>query len=432
MTSRERVWKTLVNAGMTPEGAAGLMGNLQAESGIIPNRVEILCLQRYREIGKYYTDSTYTAFVDDGTITRAEFIRPMGKQYGYGLAQWTSPGRKTALYDRCKTAGASIGDLTTQCLFLVDELKTSYKPVWSVLATTHDIRMASDTVLKKYEMPADVGESVQLTRYQYAKQIYDEYAEKGDGVTADDVLKIFRAWIGYSEATGKHKQIIDIYNQYCAEHGYPRGYKVQYTDSWCDTCLSAAFIKAGAVDLIGGVECGVEEHVQIFKRKGIWIEDGTITPQPGDIIVYNWDASTQPNDGYADHIGIVESFTSGREVTIEGNYHNSVSRRYLNVGDGCIRGYARPVYAQKAAQSGVSNTDDKIYQFGVKTVRKGSQGASAALLQRLLIGWGYDPQGVDGNAGKQTIKSLKEFQTDADLAVDGVCGKYTWKKILGL
>ena len=432
MTSRERVWKTLVNAGMTPEGAAGLMGNLQAESGIIPNRVEILCLQRYRETGKYYTDATYTAFVDDGTISRAEFIRPLGKQYGYGLAQWTSPGRKTALYDRCKTAGASIGDLTTQCLFLVDELKASYKPVWSVLATTNDIRTASDTVLKKFEMPADVGESVQLTRYQYAKQIYDEYAENGDGVTADDVLKIFRAWIGYSEATGKHKQIIDIYNRYGAEHGYPRGYKVQYTDQWCDTCLSAAFIKAGAVNLIGGVECGVEEHVQILKRKGIWIEDGTITPQPGDIIVYNWGQSTQPNDGYADHIGIVESCTSGRIVTIEGNYQDSVSRRYLNVGDGYIRGYARPIYAQKAAQSGVSNTDDKIYQFGVKTVRKGSQGASAALLQRLLIGWGYDPQGVDGNAGKQTIKALKEFQTDADLAVDGVCGQHTWAKILGL
>jgi len=126
----------------------------------------------------------------------------------------------------------------------------------------------------------------------------------------------------------------------------------------------------------------------------------------------------------------VESCTSGREVTIEGNYHDSVSRRYLNVGDGCIRGYARPVYAQKAAQSGVSNTDDKIYQFGVKTVRKGSQGASAALLQRLLIGWGYDPQGVDGIAGDKTIKALRRFQTDHDLAVDGICGKYTWAALL--
>lgn len=430
MTSK--VWQELIEAGLTPEGAAGLMGNLKAESSIIPNRVENLCLQRYREKGKHYTDATYTAFVDDGTISRAEFIRPLGKQCGYGLAQWTSPGRKAALYDRCKTAGASIGDLKTQCLFLVDELKTSYTPVWSVLATTQDIRTASDVVLKKFEMPADTGESAQLIRYQYAKKIYDEFSEKGDGVTADDVIKIFRAWIGYSEATGKHKQIIDIYNRYGADHGYPRGYKVQYTDQWCDTCLSAAFIRAGAVDLIGGVECGVEEHVQIFKLKGIWIEDGTITPQLGDIIVYNWNTSTQPNDGYSDHIGIVESCTGGRIVTIEGNYQYSVSRRYLNVGDGYIRGYARPIYAHKAAQSGVSATDDKIYQFGVKTVRKGSQGSSAALLQRLLIGWGYDPQGVDGSAGDKTIKALKDFQTDEDLAVDGVCGQYTWAKILGL
>ena len=428
MTSRERVWNTLVNAGLTPEGAAGLMGNLQAESGIIPNRVENLCLKRYRENGKYYTDATYTAFVDDGTITRAEFIRPMGKQYGYGLAQWTSPGRKSKLYDRCKAAGASIGDLKTQVDFLIWELGHSYPAVWQILTTTHDIRKASDTVLTKFEMPADVGQSVQETRYKYAREIYNQEHT----VTAETIINIFRGWLGYNEATGAHRLIIDLYNAYCAIHGYPRGYKVQYTDPWCDPCLSAAYIKAGAVDLIGGVECGVEEHVQIFKRKGIWIEDGTITPKPGDIIVYNWNTSTQPNDGYSDHIGIVESCTGGRIVTIEGNYQDSVSRRYLNVGDGYIRGYARPIYAQKAAQSGVSTTDDKTYQFGVKTVRKGSQGASAALLQRLLIGWGYDPQGVDGSAGDKTIKALKDFQTDDDLAVDGVCGQYTWAKILGL
>ena len=39
------VWAYLIKY-MTPEGAAGVMGNLYAESGIIPNRVEILCLKR--------------------------------------------------------------------------------------------------------------------------------------------------------------------------------------------------------------------------------------------------------------------------------------------------------------------------------------------------------------------------------------------------
>lgn len=72
------------------------------------------------------------------------------------------------------------------------------------------------------------------------------------------------------------------------------------------TTVSAAFIKAGAVDLIGGTECGVEEHVKLFKKAGIWIEDGTITPEKGDIVVFNWDDATQPNDGYSDHIGVTK------------------------------------------------------------------------------------------------------------------------------
>ena len=31
---------------------------------------------------------------------------------------------------------------------------------------------------------------------------------------ANDVIKVMQAWIGYSESNGKHKQIIDIYNNH--------------------------------------------------------------------------------------------------------------------------------------------------------------------------------------------------------------------------
>ena len=171
-----------------------------------------------------------------------------------------------------------------------------------------------------------------------------EKEEDTMGVTANQVLDIFRSWLGRNERDGSHKMIIDLYNSH---KPLARGYAVQYTDQWCDTCLSAGFIKAGAVDLIGGTECGVEEHVKLFKSAGIWIEDGTIIPEPGDIIVYNWDKSYQPNDGYADHIGIVEAVGSAYITTIEGNYHDSVSRRTLLIGTGYIRGYARPKYGKK-------------------------------------------------------------------------------------
>ena len=153
---------------------------------------------------------------------------------------------------------------------------------------------------------------------QYQLMKYDENAS---GRSAQDVLNVMRSWIGYSEANGKFRQIIDLYNSYLP---LARGYAVQYTDEWCDTAVSAAAIQAGCVDLIG-TECGCEKHIEIFKEKGIWIEDGTIVPLPGDIILYNWDCQAKPNDGYSDHIGYVES-VSGQMITVmEGNYNEEVA-----------------------------------------------------------------------------------------------------------
>lgn len=172
--------------------------------------------------------------------------------------------------------------------------------------------------------------------------------EETMGVTAQDYLNVWRSWIGFSEANGKFKQIIDLYN---SMKPLPRGYAVQYRDEWCDTTVSAAAIKAKCVDLVGR-ECGCEEHVKIFKSMGIWIEDGTITPQPGDIILFNWDSSVQPNNGYSDHIGVVESVSNGKITTIEGNKGEAVGRRVLSIGNGNIRGFARPKWAKSSSGSG--------------------------------------------------------------------------------
>ena len=46
------------------------------------------------------------------------------------------------------------------------------------------------------------------------------------------------------------------------------------------------FQREGLSDLIGR-ECGVERHIHIFQRLGIWNEDGNSTPSAGDIITFN-------------------------------------------------------------------------------------------------------------------------------------------------
>lgn len=158
--------------------------------------------------------------------------------------------------------------------------------------------------------------------------------------TADAIISVMEGWIGYSEKNGKYKKIIDIYNSH---KPLARGYKMKYTDAWCDATVSAAAIKAEMTDLIG-TEISCEKHVAIFKKKGIWQEDGTITPKRGDIILYNWNDHAQPNDGSSTHIGIVTKVKNGKITVIEGNHKNAVGYRTIPVGWGYIRGYARPKY----------------------------------------------------------------------------------------
>lgn len=183
---------------------------------------------------------------------------------------------------------------------------------------------------------------------QYDLTKYDEVSTMPtNGTTAQDIIKTMAGWVGLDRASGTHKVIIDTYNAYTPR---ARGYKVTYQDEYCDTTVSAAFIKNNAVSLIGGTECGVEEHIKIFKKAGIWLEDGSITPKPGDIITYNWDTSKQPNDGYADHIGVVEKVNGSTITVIEGNMSGKVGRRNISVGWGYIRGYARPKYSEAAPE----------------------------------------------------------------------------------
>ncbi len=165
--------------------------------------------------------------------------------------------------------------------------------------------------------------------------------DTGKKVTASKVIEVAKSFIGLNEYDGSHKIILDIYNSH---KPLARGYKMTTKDAWCDCFVSAVAIQAGAVDLIG-TEVGCPRHIDIFKEKGIWIEDGTVTPQKGDIILFNWNQAYQPNDGSADHIGFVEKVEDGIITCIEGNRKDRVMRRNIPVGWVYIRGFARPNYA---------------------------------------------------------------------------------------
>ena len=155
------------------------------------------------------------------------------------------------------------------------------------------------------------------------------------------VLDIARSYLGVETDSREHKKIVDTYNSVDPK---PVGYTANYQDDWCDIFVTTVYQQAGLSDLIGR-ECGVQRHIGIMEKKGIW--KGRTQPKVGDIVTFDWDGG-----GWADHIGIVESVNNGVITTIEGNsalYAGStaktkVNRKTYNWNSSYIKGYARPAY----------------------------------------------------------------------------------------
>jgi len=159
----EIIWDFLMEKINNPYGVAGLMGNLKAESGLNPKNLQNSCEKR---LGM--SDEEYVKAVDDGSYKN--FVND---SCGMGLAQWTSSGRKKALYEY--KGNKSIGDLTMQLNFLYHELGSSYKSVLSALKTAKSVKEASDVVLTKYERPRDQSEGTKKYRASLGQEFYDKY-----------------------------------------------------------------------------------------------------------------------------------------------------------------------------------------------------------------------------------------------------------------
>lgn len=381
-TNEEKIWNYLVGKGLSKAGAAGLMGNLNAESALNPKN-----LQNSYERKLGYTDDTYTAAVDSGSY--GNFVHDSA---GYGLAQWTYWSRKQNMLSFARAAGKSIGDLEMQLDFLYKELSEGYKGVLNTLKTTGSVRAASDSVLLNFERPADQSEAVKTKRAGYGQSYYNKYAATastpgngGKTMTEQElrqkVVSIAQSYLGCKESDGSHKKIIDLYNSH---KPLARGYAMKYTDAWCSTFASAVAIAAGLTDIIP-TECGCEKHIQLFKKLGSWQENDAYIPSPGDYVFYDWDDSGAGDcTGSADHVGIVEK-VSGQTITvIEGNYSDSVKRRTITVNGRYIRGYGVPKYSSKATSSGTTTgsntgaTASGSYKVGDVVDFKGSRHYASA------------------------------------------------------
>jgi len=246
----------------------------------------------------------------------------------------------------------------------------------------------------------------------------------------NQIVEIMEDWVGLKESNGSFKPIIDLYNSH---KPLARGYKVKYTDHWCATTVSAAFIKAGLTD-IAPTECSCAKMIELYKNIGRWQEKDSYSPAPGDIIMYDWDDDGKgDNTGHPEHVGIVSKVLGKTITVIEGNKSESVAKRTMKVDGRYIRGYCLPDYASKATSVPTTTTkvEFKTMEMSVPILKKGAKGEPVKALQVLLNLRADAKLDCDGSFGPGTDKAIRNYQKAEGLTVDGSVGAATWTKLIG-
>lgn len=187
-----------------------------------------------------------------------------------------------------------------------------------------------------------------INGYVDVSEWYGDFAGAIQKPTAgrDAVVGQMIAWEGYSERDGRFKAIIDGYNDYLptAVKAGTVNYSVKYSDEWCATCASYAYIACGIGHLFP-VECSCPRMITLAKQMGIWQENDGYIPKPADAVLYDWnDSGNGDNVGTADHIGIVIAVDGNTFTVMEGNNGETVKRRTMSVNGKYIRGFITPKF----------------------------------------------------------------------------------------
>lgn len=301
------------------------------------------------------------------------------------------------------------------------------------------------------------------------------------------VVATAKAWIGYNEADGSHKQIVDVYN---GHKPLARGYALRYTDAWCAGYVSAVSIKCGLTDIMP-TEVGVWNMIELYRKLGRWQESDSYVPKPGDVIMYAWDDNGVGDcTSGASHVGIVVSCDGKNITVIEGNKNNAVEYREIAVNGRYIRGFGLPDYGSKATEAetptdteetvytvkagdtlagiaakygttyqvlaeynGIKNPNiihvgqeikipgtqkapeetDEVVNVEVRMLRKGMVGNDCRAAMLILKDKGYYPDAIpstDNIFGPKMDAGVRKMQADNGLTVDGIIGPQTWASLL--
>jgi len=144
--------------GYPVNAAAGIVGNLFAESGVLPSRVEGSAAATPLRAPNFRGRAT--TFTPQQVMDRKKSAKTGPRAPGVGLAQWTTAERRTALFQRSadgRPLGASVlFNMDAQVDFLVSELKASKGLSDSLGAAGVSVESAADDIVYEFEIPGAI------------------------------------------------------------------------------------------------------------------------------------------------------------------------------------------------------------------------------------------------------------------------------------
>ena len=399
MNNAKKIWDFLKSKGFNDYACAGIIANLDCESGLNPKNLQD---SYQRKLG--FTDESYVAAIDNGTYTKEQFINDGA---GAFLAQWTFHSRKRALYEYVKSKGVSIGDLDTQLEFLYKELSQSFKSLYQSLLTVTSVSNATTAVMLKYECPYDQSLAAQNRRISVSQKYYTQFVTNSmKGVenmgylyfTKGQSMKVSEHFAsiefdchgnGCCNQTIVNEKLIEylekIRNHFNAPITVTSPYRCPTHNSRIGGAVGSRHSKGDAADIVveGVAPRDVAKYAESIGIMGIGLYETA-------------------SDGYFVHIDTREkkSFWYGQKEAYRSTFGGSTP---------------------SVTGSATTTTVGATYQ----TLILGSTGDAVKTLQENLNTLRYSCGNADGIYGDKTAEAVKNFQRDENLVSDGIAGPLT-------
>lgn len=397
----KQIWDFLKAAGFNDYAVAGIMGNIDAESGLRSNNLQDTYA---REFGM--SDAQYTAAVDSG-----EYTNFVNDKAGYGLCQWTYHTRKQKLYNLAKAKNKSISDINVQLELLLQELK-GMVGLYNTLKNATSVRQASDAFMLQFENPYDKSEDRKKERADFGMVYYNKFAKQGGSSTMgvktyqeSDKVQLSEHFNSYEFRCGLGRpcacttiliddRLVEILEQIREHFGKP----ITITSAYrCDSYNRS----------IGGA-------VGSRHSKG----------QAADIVVQG--ISPREVAKYAESIGVLG--IGLYETQADGFFTHIDTRDYKSFWYGQNEA-KRTTFGGSKPITTTTTSSKPVVQENPNRLAFGAMGEATKQLQEDLNSLGFDCGDADGIFGTKTKEQVIAFQRKYDLEDDGIAGPLTLAKI---